>query len=142
MKKPRKEKRKVVAKGKLDASFADFLLKPVIEAVSEDCKEWKQGVRLLSYGLLTPTVEKKITAHVKQCSACRLFLLDCINTQRIFLRNNITNTLPVADKLSTGKDALVKVFPTSKTRRDIPLAPRNWEPEQEAVVKELKNEKE
>lgn len=130
---------------KLDALVANFFIKPVLDAVSEDCSEWKQGVRLLSYGLLKSKAEKKVTEHVKQCSSCRLFLLDCLNAQRAFLDGYLAKTGLVADRMGNGKEAFVRFIPASQRTRAIKTAqeePAEDAAEQQAeAAKDTKNGK-
>jgi len=122
-------------------SIARFLLKPALDALGGPCIKWRAKVRLFAHDLLKKNAGASVAKHVKTCRNCRIFFLECVESKKEFLAAYSLKADPVADKLSTGKDALVKVFPTSKTRRNIPLAPRNWKPEQEDVKKELKNEK-
>ena len=88
-------------------NIAKFLLKPTIEALGGGCSDWKRKVRLFAHGLLKKDAEAKVATHIKTCTACRLFLLDCIEAQKEFTNEYMSKNPPVADKLINGQDALV-----------------------------------
>jgi len=61
--------------------IAELMLQPALDVLGGPCKAWRRKVRLFSYGLLPEKAEPEVISHVRACSACRLFLLQCFNIQ-------------------------------------------------------------
>lgn len=105
-------------------TIAKLLLQPVLGAMGGPCKDWKRAIRLFAYGLLKKNAEVKTVEHIKTCSACRLFLLECFNGQEQFVaaytrnaiaKNASSNPAVVNFKLGSEEDGFVQELPSSDT---------------------------
>lgn len=72
-----------------------------------DCPGWHDRVRLFSYGLLKGESKRATMAHLLKCSACRLFLLSCLESQKVLESETARKNSPAPVSITYKKKPLL-----------------------------------